>query len=379
MTEGNIERRRLIDLLSPNEAAFQVRAPIAFDGNLVGEVSIGFSNKSTYDFLAFGRRQAVIIVFVAVLSSCLMIWVLVRAITKPLVNIVKIAKRIADGDLSQIIEPGNGDEIGQLSKSLQDMAAKIKFSQAGTKNQALKEHLRRSAPLAEFGQMAASVANEIRNPLAGISGCSQILKMKSGRDPIRDELLDMILKDVGRLEEVVGRFIEFAHLSGFELQSTQITELLEDPLTLIDDQANVQRVKLERDYQHEETSLVVDGNQLKQALLHVFTNALQAMPHGGHLQIKTMNDEELLCILVSDTGNSITSDMHERIFDPFFTTKTQGVGLGLSIARMIIEKHNGTIHVNNGRDHKKFFRIELPLDHSRKEDKNPMVVGGNKE
>ena len=242
----------------------------------------------------------------------------------------------------------------------------IVFRKDLTKERTLQQQLIESTNMASLGELAACIANEVRNPLAGISGCSLVLKRRFEGNHETEELLDMISSDVKRLEEVVRKFIDFARLSKPELRNTRIVEVVDRAIDLIEQQAISQKVEIQRDFREKELSLLIDEKQIRQALLNVFINALQAMPDSGRLRVSIQGGGDRVLIKVADTGEGVASEQIKNIFDPFYTTKHQGTGLGLPIAQIIVENHGGRSVVESSKGKGTIVTIELPLDGMRK-------------
>jgi two-component system NtrC family sensor kinase len=250
----------------------------------------------------------------------------------------------------------------------------IVFRKDLTRERALQKQVIESTKLASLGELAASVANGIKNPLAGISGCSQVLRRNFEKDNIKNELLNMILSDVRRLEEIVSIFLDFAGRSSPEYKNTGINKIVEGAVQLIEEQAKSQTVTVHREYAANDSELRVDETQIRQAMINILVNALQAMPDGGTLRVRTKNEGNKVSLEIADTGTGLPSVKIGSIFDPFFNTKSQGMGLGLSIARMIVEKHGGTIGVKSSEGNETVFTIEFPLEKKEMRINNPIEL-----
>ncbi len=363
-------------LFENRDEVFEASASIILNGRKQGTVRLGFSSKKSFDLVSPGRRRALLIVSVALVLSVLVIWIMIRAITKPLVRVSGMTQRIAKGDLGQRINVHNTDEVGRLAGSFNRMAEQLQnsyenlerqvaertrevseskkelealfngitdmitvqdeyhnilvanrsalngfktrfaeevigkkcyklymgrdkpcsdcpvsetiktgqpafseqemegqsfnlysypmidgegklskiivFRKDLTKERALQKQLIESTKMASLGELAACIANEVRNPLAGISGCSQVMKRRFEGNQETEELLNMISSDVKRLEGVVKKFIDFARLSQPELTNTRIVEVVERTIDLIEQQAKSQKVEVQRDFREKE-------------------------------------------------------------------------------------------------------------------------------
>jgi signal transduction histidine kinase len=270
-----------------------------------------------------------------------------------------MTQRIAAGDLDQRIDVRSTDEVGRLAGSFNRMAGRLQNSY---------ENLEKieSTKMASLGELAACIANEVRNPLAGISSCSQVLQRRFAGNHETEELLGMIASDVRRLEEVVRSFIDFARLSKPELRNTRIVDVVEQAIALIEVQVKNQKIEVQRDFRDRELSLLIDERQIRQALLNVFINALQSMPDGGRLGVSIQSGSDSVLIKITDTGEGVTPEQVAYVFDPFYTTKHQGTGLGLPIAQIIVEDHGGRSVVESSKGKGTTVTIELPFDGMQK-------------
>lgn len=224
----------------------------------------------------------------------------------------------------------------------------------------LREELRRSEQLASLGKLLAGLAHEIRNPLAGIRSTVQLWQRL--RDPARiTESLDAVVQATERLDEILTRLLHFARTEHAEHRPLQINELVTETKRLLEAQAHVQRVTLECDLEQDLPLIVGSPSALRQVLLNLATNALQAMPNGGTLRSRTRHDHSgnMVEILVADTGPGVSQQDRQHLFEPFFTTRSEGTGLGLALCREIVAQHGG--HIELTPDAGATFRILLPI------------------
>ena len=249
-----------------------------------------------------------------------------------------------------------------------ELEAVIEFGKIITKEKILKEQLVQSAKLASLGEMASSVAHEIRNPLAGIKSGVQFIEKRLKRDERAAEVLEMILGETNRLEEVVTSFLSFASPSRSIPVRMNITKVIERALSITEEQIVKQKIGLTRNYEERIPEVTIDGKQMQQVFLNMIINALQAMSEGGKLEIETFYLNDKIQVRVKDTGVGISRSNISRIFEPFFTTRAQGTGLGLSIIKRIIEEHGGAIEVESEEGKGTTFSIELAVTKAGIED-----------
>lgn len=203
--------------------------------------------------------------------------------------------------------------------------------------------------LTSLGELAAGVVHEVRNPLASIKGAVEIIEDELPLSSPRREFADIARREVERLDGLVSEFLRFARPAKPSVAVSDLNEITHSVRTLVEQQATVQHVAIELELQPDLPLMVVDGEQIKQLLLNLTINALQAMPDGGRAWLRTLRDtNKAICVEVEDEGGGIEPALQTRIFDPFFTTKAGGVGLGLSIAYRIAAEHDATLTITNG-------------------------------
>ncbi|MDY7231391.1 MASE1 domain-containing protein [Hyalangium rubrum] len=221
--------------------------------------------------------------------------------------------------------------------------------------------------LAALGELSATVAHEVRNPLAVIANCVSALRHLLGGKPNPEEssLLDIVTEEVHRLDELVHGLLDFARPVKPRPRPEPLDLLVEGALSAaLRAQRSEERVKVRREVAAGLPLALVDTQLLHVALTNLFTNALQAMPEAGTLTVKLSAEVYAgagrLQLSISDTGPGMLPEVQARIFEPFFTTRATGTGLGLPIVRRIIESHQGTVQVHSARDQGTTFTLSLP-------------------
>ena len=211
----------------------------------------------------------------------------------------------------------------------------------------------------ELETLSAKVAHEIRNPLLSIKGLVQLLARGGSGD--RDQKrFHVVLSEVERLEGIVTDYLSFARpFDGLRLVDAGLGNVLREVASVVEAQAAVQRVGLV--VEAERVNLAVDENKLKQALLNLLTNALEATPAGGTIRLSATAARDRAEIVVSDSGRGIPAEVLARVGTPFFTTREQGTGLGVAIARGIVEQHGGELSIDSGSGGGTRVLISLPL------------------
>jgi PAS domain S-box-containing protein len=231
-----------------------------------------------------------------------------------------------------------------------------------------EKYLQRVNRLISLGELAAGVAHEIRNPLTGIGVVLDILRRRKELSPGDLELAQEATAEIDRLERIVAGLLDFARPKDFNFEVAAINDVVESMLFLIKKQCRNQNLLFNVRYGENIPAVRMDQEKIRQALLNVVINAIQAMPGGGNLTIETAcrnggdSAWNSVVVTISDTGPGIPEADRDRIFDPFFTTHSDGTGLGLSITHSVIKEHNGKITVESDECGGTTFIISLPVD-----------------
>ncbi|MCH6559490.1 hypothetical protein IH799_03930 [candidate division KSB1 bacterium] len=227
------------------------------------------------------------------------------------------------------------------------------------------ESLRNSERLAAMGQMAATVAHEIRNPLGIIKGTADVLQSKYGSKDEPDELFEFIPSEVRRLNRLVSDFLAFARDRELERNASDLKSSVEKSLISLQDEIHKANVALEKDYD-DLPEVKHDEDAVNQLILNFTLNAIQAMNGAGKIMVRLKNEPRkkggrYVKVEIEDTGCGFDIKS-EKIFEPFYTTKTSGSGLGLAICKRLVEKHNGWIEVESEKDKGTIVRFYLPAE-----------------
>jgi signal transduction histidine kinase len=221
------------------------------------------------------------------------------------------------------------------------------------------EQLLQAEKLSSLGELSAGIVHEVRNPLAAIKGAVEILEDELKADSPRREFADLAKKEIERLDKLVGEFLRFARPSKLAFTPSDLNEIVESVVALIANQAASQSVTIKQELKEKLPLVSMDAEQIKQVLLNLAINSLQAMPDGGQLIFRTTKDQDYSVVEVIDNGGGIDQQVLPKIFDPFFTTKEKGVGLGLSIAHKIVAQHGGNLAASTN-ENRTSFSLHLP-------------------
>jgi signal transduction histidine kinase len=229
-----------------------------------------------------------------------------------------------------------------------------------------REFQRNIDRFSSVGNISAVMAHEIRNPLTGIRTTIQFVETKMAADsPLRQELDDAI-KELDRIEQFTTDLLQFARPKISEVRESNVNDVIEKVLGHVALRCEEMEVQVKRELGGELPLIPIDRDAVRQALLNIVLNALDAMPQGGVLRVSSSTrryrSRRAVEVAIADTGTGIPEEIIEKIFDPFFTTRgPAGTGLGLSIALQIVKEHNGRVYVRNRPQGGVIFRLSFPV------------------
>ena len=300
---------------------------------------------------------------------------MIRLVDRRITRLADAMARVETGDLGVRAIPGGRDELGGLAESFNAMVDRL-----GAAREEIEayhqQRLAHAERLASLGELAASVAHEIKNPLAGIAGAVRILAEDMPVSDSRKEIMGEILAQIRRLDGTVRDLLTFARPGGPELGPCALHQVLDRVLLVLAEDPSASNVRVVREYHSDLPAVSADGKLLEQVFFNLLLNAVQAMGGHGTITLRTARGEAgatwtdgaplgpHLEVRVMDTGPGIPAHLLREIFTPFFTTKPRGIGLGLAITRRIVEDHGGRISGENLPGQGAMFRICLPLEGS---------------
>ncbi len=318
--------------------------------------------------------------------SMVFIWLVVH---RPIQELITGTRKVARGDLSHRLSVRSQDELGALAESFNKMTADLAAAHAELtswtrtledrveeKTRELRrahEHMLQVEKMASIGKLAAIVAHEINNPLSGILTYTKLLKKwleRGDLDPARRQeirnSLELVESESRRCGEIVRNLLTFARAAPMNLEWTNLNAVADRVVRLVQHQLELTGIQLQLDLADNLPSVYGDAAQLEQVLLALVMNAIDAMPRGGNLWLRSragpQNREVQL--QVQDDGMGIAPDVLPHLFEPFFTTKERGhgVGLGLAISQSIIQRHGGRIEATSGLGKGTTIFVTLPVE-----------------
>jgi two-component system, NtrC family, sensor kinase len=275
------------------------------------------------------------------------------------------AVEIAYSEIKQDIDEGPflKEERNLIDAIARQIALIIERREADEDKLKLNEQLRHTDRLATIGQLAAGVAHELNEPLGNILGFAQLAKKTDNLAEQTSSDIDKIINATLHAREVIRKLMTFARQTPPKIKKVDLNNLITESLYIIDSMCLKKGIQLVRNLTPDLQKITADPTQLNQVLINLVVNAIQAMPDGGLLTISTITSNEVVCLIVEDTGVGISDKNLKKIFIPFFTTKDKhiGTGLGLSVVHGIVSSHGGTIDVKSLDGKGTRFEINLPL------------------
>jgi len=285
------------------------------------------------------------------------------AVGRPFIDVFGREFAVPAGRHARELRANDGRQVrvsecdSPLFDSTQRCIGTVKVFQDQTEIESLRTRLRHQDRLAAVGQMSATVAHEIRNPLGGIRGFAALLARDIETDDPRARLVEKILEGSKALERVVTDLLEFTRPLQLRLQVTPCRELVDSALSYLDLGDKIITIENRVD---SASRIVADADKLRQVMLNLLLNSVQSIDHSGAIRIASSTDNGLVTIALSDTGCGMPAETLEQVFAPFYTTKEKGTGLGLAIAHKIIEAHGGRIDATSQPGLGSTFSISIP-------------------
>ena len=272
---------------------------------------------------------------VAVVALLLTLY-LVRRITDPIAQLMRGAQEFSAGNLDHRIQIKGEGELRRLGEKYNAMASQLKSRE---------KQIIQVDRLASLGIMAAGIAHEVRNPLAGMKSCAQLVKRKAISSEV-ETLAQGINVEIDRLDQIVRQLLDFAKPREASQCAVLLTDSIVEILQMIRKELDQRMIVVTTDF-NEIPQVMTDAGHVQQIFLNLILNAAQAMPDGGSLNIALRQADGKVVVSIRDSGCGISVDHLDRIFDPFFTTRPSGTGLGLSVVHSLMKENNITWHITS--------------------------------
>jgi two-component system sensor histidine kinase HydH len=261
-----------------------------------------------------------------------------------------------------------GEVIGHLGV-IKDLTAE---REAAGRLQKMQERLAHQEKIAALGRAAAQVAHEVKNPLAGILLYAMHLKSKAADKLSESELtlIDKMVATINHLADTVNQVLDFARPINLRPRPADLNRVVTDVLQLLRPQIEAGHIEPYLELDEACSRVVLDEPSIRSALLNLALNAVQAMPDGGPLVVRTRAGEGVAHLEISDKGQGMTEEQVKNIFEPFFTTKSQGLGLGMPYAQKVVEQHGGAVSIDSYPGAGTTVRVRLPGEREARGDVN---------
>ena len=361
------QRKRIVDKDTEQILRIlEIEIPIFVKGSQDrwGSIKIGLSLEETRKEIQQTRLILILIGGGGLLIGVLGAIFLAKRITGPLTKLVEATVRISKGHFSQRITITGQDEIGNLARSFNKMSRQLLLTRK--KMEAANKKLIQAEKLASIGRISAGIAHEIRNPLTSVKLNIQKLTQSDNLDEMEREHLSLSQEGIKHMEKSIKDLLDFTRASELNPALFSVSQILDESIKTLADSLELKKVALERDYQDGLPQVSVDGDKLRQVFLNVLRNAYEAVEEGGKINISLSllkeRSRKMIKVDISDDGCGIPERERELIFELFYTTKPAGIGLGLAIARKIIEQHRGFIRVKENETKGTSFEILIPVE-----------------
>jgi len=328
------------------------------DGNLIGVLLVGSARRGLVELIHHIRAVALTVGGIGILAAILVsIWLSGR-VTRPVEELAHAASSVAAGNWDTHVDIPKTDELGQLAEAFNQMTREIIEH---------RERLVQSERVAAWRELARRLAHELKNPLFPLQITVENLLRSRHLPPaefeeIFKESTTTLLAEIANLKTIIGRFSDFSKMPQPQLQRVQINDLLKRIVTLHEPQFTAPGkppIKAKLDLL-DIPAIDADPDLLHRVFSNLVLNAMDAMPEGGTITLRTRELENAVQIEIADCGTGLTPEECARLFTPYYTSKQHGTGLGLAIVQSVISDHRGSIAVESEPGKGAMFRIELP-------------------
>jgi signal transduction histidine kinase len=328
---------------------------LGYQDDLLGVLLIASSRRELVELESVLRRTGMGVAVAGILLGIALSWWATARVTRPVQRLAESAARVATGDWGATVESSSTGEIGQLARAFNRMTRELV---------AQRERLVQAERVAAWRELARRLAHELKNPLFPLQ--ITVENMQRAREHYPEQFDEVfregaatLLAELANLKQIVARFSDFAKMPAPEMQPVSFNELVSDTLKLFEAQLAQARVRAEAALDPGLRPVQADPEQMTRVLRNLILNAIDAMPEGGTLTVRTIALEGGVRLEVSDTGQGLTPEECSRLFTPYYTTKTHGTGLGLAIVQSVVSDHHGRISVESEPGKGTTFRIEL--------------------
>ncbi len=368
------QRSRITWTYDPASAEeFHILPLLGRQQELLGVLLVGNSQRGV---VMLGRRirwLALIVAAIGILIGALLSWWAAARVTRPVRKLVDGAGEVAAGNWNTRVDVRGGGEIGQLARAFNQMTQELVEQ---------RERLIQAERVAAWREVARRLAHELKNPLFPLQTTVENLQRakEQGSEQFEEvfrESTGILLVEIENLKTIVSRFSDFAKMPQPEIAAVNLNDTVRNVLKLFEAQFSaVGRPPITPELHLDESLPVIqaDATLLHRAIENLVLNAMDAMPAGGVLMLRTSHKNGIVDLEISDTGTGLTPEESERIFTPYYTTKQHGTGLGLAIVQSVVTDHNGRLSVESEMGIGTSFRIELPIQPPKRPQVFPILL-----
>ena len=351
------QRREVTRTLGEGAAAetFHALPLTGSEEDLLGVLLIASSRRELVELEWFLRWTGIAVAAAGILVGIALSWWATARVTRPVQRLAESAARVAAGNWGATVEASSAGEIGQLARAFNRMTHELV---------AQRERLVQAERVAAWRELARRLAHELKNPLFPLQITVENMQRARERYPAEfDEVFRegaaTLLAELANLKQIIGRFSDFARMPAPEIQAVNCNELVSETIKLFEAQLAEARVRATISLDPRLRPVEADPEQMARVLRNLVLNAIDAMPEGGTLTVRTIALEGGVRLEISDTGQGLTPEECGRLFTPYYTTKTHGAGLGLAIVQSVVSDHHGRITVESQPGKGATFRIDL--------------------
>ena len=322
------------------------------DHQTIGMISVGVLERKYRDLALRTLALFGVVVLLVLLATAFVAWRLADYVSSPVRSLASASAKVAQGDFSQVLPVDSLDEIGSLTRTFNEMAQSLKERDNQLKEQT-RLQLTRSERLASIGRLAAGVAHEINNPLTGVLTFAHMILDEAPEGSPQRKDAETIIEATLRCRDIVKGLLDFSRQNEPQKVLSDLNHVVGQALDLTRNQASINQIEIVLELDPQLPSVLMDANQIHEVAVNLVVNAIDAMPDGGRLAVRTHaidgDGARWVEFEVSDTGCGIPDENIEQIFDPFLTTKKtgEGTGLGLAVSYGIIIEHGGRVDVSS--------------------------------
>jgi signal transduction histidine kinase len=298
----------------------------------------------------------------AVMLCFVLLSVLLVLIERPLEELKKTIARVRQGDLAARVEfAKRDDDVGQLGRQFNEMVQQLEENRSEIQELHERE-MARAEHLATLGELAAGLAHEIRNPLAGIAGVVDVMgKELPAGSPSRTVLSD-VQNEIRRIQAILNDLLSYARPRPPDFYAADLNTTLEQAVLLARQQVLTRPISVFFEANRKLPKVLHDPAQIQQVVLNLLLNGIQAISGEGKVEVELRREGDCVAVRVTDTGRGIPPEALPKIFKPFFTTRNEGTGLGLSLAKGIVQSHGGRMEVASTPGQGTQFEVWLPIE-----------------